>query len=240
MIIDLYLIPGPVEQDKLANKSLVLIDVLRASTTICQSLQSGAKAVIPVEQSGEAAELRSKIGVEDSILCGERNGIKIENFDLGNSPREYTSEKVKDKTVILTTSNGTKTYARSKYASLTLAAGIVNLKCVYARIIKEKNDLAIICAGNDGVFSIEDTLCGGMLIDMICKNHDSKIELSDSASLASLLYDTNRDRLKDAVKSGKHGNYLNEIGFGEDVALAAEPNSIPILPVYKNNRIVPE
>ncbi|MFH2035805.1 MAG: 2-phosphosulfolactate phosphatase [Candidatus Zixiibacteriota bacterium] len=240
MKIDLYLIPGPVEPDKLANRSLVLIDVLRASTTICQSLFAGAKAVIPVEQPGEAAELRNKIGIEDTILGGERKGLKIDNFDLGNSPREYTAPMVKNKTVILTTSNGTKTYSRSKYASLTMTAGLVNINRVFDRIIEEKRDVAIICAGNDGDFSIEDTLCGGMLIDLLRENNKSGIELNDSAELAALLYGTNRNRLKEAIKSGKHGSYLARIGFGEDVDIASNPNSIPVLPVYMNNRIVSE
>ena len=110
MRAELFLIPGPVGEQRLLGKTLVLIDVLRASTTICQALKSGARAIIPVLEPSEAAELRSKIGVDVTILGGEREGIKIDGFDLGNSPSEYTIEKVKGKTVIFTTSNGTRGY----------------------------------------------------------------------------------------------------------------------------------
>ena len=116
----------------------------------------------------------------------------------------------------------------------------VNIDTVFERVIKEKNDLAIICAGNDGDFSIEDTLCGGMLIDKIKSNCGNDVELNDSASLAALLYDNNRNRLQDAIASGKHGSYLTKIDFGEDVAIAADVDSIPVLPVYKDNRIIAE
>ena len=86
MRTDLFMVPGPIKEKGLAGKTLVMIDVLRASTTICYALKAGAKSVIPVGEPGEATEMRAKIGVENSVLGGEREGLKIENFDLGNSP----------------------------------------------------------------------------------------------------------------------------------------------------------
>ncbi len=240
MRAELYLIPNPVNEERLAGKTLVLIDVLRASTTICKALSVGAKAVIPVERPGEAAELRANIGIEDTILAGERKGIKIENFDLGNSPQEYSEDSVRDKTIILTTSNGTQTYSRASHSSLILTGAIVNISAVADRAAEVDKDLAIICAGDEGDFSIEDTLCGGMLLDVLINRKNLNPKLNDAASLALLLYRSNKENLGDAVANGEHGRYLTEIGFGDDVRLAAEADSIPVLPILKDRRILRE
>ncbi|MCP4704775.1 MAG: 2-phosphosulfolactate phosphatase, partial [candidate division Zixibacteria bacterium] len=127
MHADLFMVPGPIKDKELAGKTLVMIDILRASTTICYALNAGAKSVIPVSEPGEATEMRAKIGVENSLICGERDGIKIEDFDLGNSPLEYTNEIVNEKNIVLTTSNGTRTYAKAKNSGLSITGAIVNI-----------------------------------------------------------------------------------------------------------------
>lgn len=240
MRIELFLIPGPVEQERLSGKSLVIIDVLRASTTICQSLSAGARAVIPVETSGEAAELRTKIGIENAILGGERKGMKIDDFDLGNSPFEYTTDRIMEKTVILTTSNGTKFYSRAAQSNPIITGGLVNISAVAGRVARESKDLVIICAGNEGDFSIEDTLCGGMLIDKIINVERMRVELNDAGALALLLYNSNRDSLEEAIAGGMHGRYLKGIGFGDDVVMASKADSIPVLPILHDSRIILE
>jgi len=240
MRADLFLIPGPVNEERLSGRTLVMIDVLRASTTICRSLKSGARAVIPVEQPGEAAELRTKIGVEDTILGGERKGLRIENFDLGNSPFEYTPEKVEGKIVILTTSNGTQSYSRAGFSNLIITAGLVNISRVAKKVKDVGKDLVIICAGDEGDFSIEDTLCGGMLLHKLNSEENIKLELNDAASLALLLYRTNSRALKQAIAQSEHGRLLTSIGFGDDVDAATDADSIPVLPILKDRRIVGE
>jgi len=240
MRTDLYLVPNPVERKTLAGKSVVLIDVLRASTTICQALYAGARAVLPFEEPGEAAEMRAKIGPKESLLAGEREGIKIDNFDLGNSPREFTREAVAGKTILMTTSNGTRAYNKAKGSPLILTGALVNISKVAARIAREGIDVTIMCAGREGQFSIEDSICGGMLIDKLYTEHKLEMELNDAASLALLLYRSNKRALKETIAQGEHGRYLNRIGFGEDVAIAAEGDSIPVLPVLKESRIIIE
>ncbi|MEP0828040.1 MAG: 2-phosphosulfolactate phosphatase [bacterium] len=237
MRADLFLVPGPVGEQRLAGKTLVHIDVLRASTTICQALKSGARAVIPVAEPGEAAELRSKIGNDNSVLGGERDGVKIENFDLGNSPLEYTEDKVKGKTVILTTSNGTRGYYRTGGAKLILTGALVNISAVAKKVFQAGNDLVILCAGQDGDFSIEDTLCGGMILHKLLTDDKVDMELNDSASLALLLYRTNSRALKQTIARGEHGRFLKKLGFDEDVELATEIDALPVLPVLKDSRL---
>lgn len=237
MHADLFMVPGPIKEKGLAGRTSVMIDVLRASTTICYALNAGAKSVIPVSEPGEATEMRAKIGIENSLLCGERDGVKIENFDLGNSPLEYTEKTVDGKNIVLTTSNGTRTYGRAKNSGLIITGAIVNVSTVASRVAEENNDLAILCAGHLEHFSIEDTICGGMLIHKLLTDEKLTLELNDAASLALLLYRSNSRALKETIAQGEHGRYLEKIGFGQDVALAAEADSIPVLPTLKDSRI---
>lgn len=238
MRAELFLIPGPVGEPRLLGKTLVLIDVLRASTTICQALKSGARAIIPVLEPSEAAELRSKIGVDVTVIGGEREGIKIDGFDLGNSPSEYTIEKVKGKTVIFTTSNGTRGYNRAAVSKLIITGGLVNISSVVQKVAQAGQDLVILCAGQDGDFSIEDTLCGGMLLHKLLTLEKMELELNDAAELALLLYRSNNRALKQTIARGEHGRYLTKIGFGSDVEAAVEIDSIPVLPISRDSRIV--
>jgi 2-phosphosulfolactate phosphatase len=238
MKVDLFLIPGSFTEHRLAGKTLVLIDVLRASTTICQALKAGARAVIPVLEPGEAAEMRAKIGADLALLGGEREGIKIEGFDLGNSPYEYVESRIKGKTIILTTSNGTRGYMKAGLSHLIMTGAIVNISAVVEKIVAAGNDLAIVCAGKEGDFSIEDTLCGGMIIHKLAFEKKVELELNDAAALARLLYRSNSNTLMEAMAGGEHGRYLEKIGFGSDVEMAAQVDSIPVVPILKEGRII--
>jgi 2-phosphosulfolactate phosphatase len=240
MRTDLFLVPEPVGETRLAGKTVVVIDVLRASTTICQALKSGARAVIPLVGSGEAVEMRAKIGAESSILGGEREGIKIDGFDLGNSPFEYTEDKVKGKTVIFTTSNGTKGYNRAASSKLIMAGALVNISAVAGRVVQAGQDLAVLCSGQNGDFSIEDTLCGGMLLHKLSTEAKLDLELNDAASLALLLYRSNSRALQKTIARGEHGRFLIKLGFEKDVTRAGEIDSLPVLPVLKDSRLVLE
>ncbi|MCP4703581.1 MAG: 2-phosphosulfolactate phosphatase, partial [candidate division Zixibacteria bacterium] len=150
---------------------------------------------------------------------------------------EYTNEIVNEKNIVLTTSNGTRTYAKAKNSGLSITGAIVNISAVASRVAKEQKDLAILCAGHWEHFSIEDTICGGMLIHKLLADEKLTLELNDAASLALLLYRSNSRALKETIAQGEHGRYLKKIGFGQDVALAADADSIPILPVLEDSRI---
>ncbi len=238
MNIDLYIIPGKHKERRFENRVVVNIDVLRASTSICKALKEGARAVIPVEESDEAAEMRQKIGHDDALLAGERGGLKIENFDLGNSPLEFNEDIIKGKTIIMTTTNGTRSYKASVSSSYSLTGAFVNISAVTDFVAHTDIDTSILCAGNDGDFSIEDALCGGMLIHKLIHEKGRGVSLNDAAGLALMLYENNRDDLNRAISGGEHGRLLAEIGFAEDVRLASQPDSLSILPIYKDNRIV--
>jgi 2-phosphosulfolactate phosphatase len=238
MRVQLYLTAGPLHKVEFEKKTVVVIDVLRSSTSICTMLQAGAKGVIPTAGPGEAGEMWSKLGQETTVLAGEREATKIDNFQLGNSPLEFTREAVNGKNVVLCTTNGTGVFARVAKAGLIISGALVNVSAVAAAVAEAGNDTIIVCAGHEGGFSIEDTLCGGMVIDLLKNVHRCALEPNDAASLALLLYDANRSHLKEAIGRGEHGRGLTAKGFGRDVEIAAEVDSRPVLPVMRDGRLV--
>lgn len=238
MRVQLYLTAGPLHKVDFDKKTVVVIDVLRSSTSICTMLRAGAKGVIPTGGPGEAGELWGKLGQENTVLAGERESTKIENFQLGNSPLEFTREAVSGKNVILCTTNGTGVFARVAKAGYIISGALVNVSEVAAAVAQAGNDAVIVCAGHEGGFSIEDTLCGGMVIDLLKSVHHCEVQLNDPASLALLLYEANRSHLKEAIARGEHGRGLTEKGFGRDVEIAAEVDSRPVLPVMRDGRLV--
>lgn len=238
MKIALFLTSVPVDKAELEGRTAVVIDVLRATTSICAALQAGARGVIPTAGPGEAGDMRAKIGAEMVVLAGERNGVKIENFDLGNSPAEFTGEVVQDKLVIMTTTNGTLALRRAAGSKQLLAAALVNVSTVADAIARDPRDLVMVCSGREGHFSIEDTICGGMLINQLAAVHKLDVELNDAGSLALLLYRTNKSAIRQAIAQGEHGRFLASIGFARDVELATEVDAMPILPVLRDGRLV--
>ena len=238
MKIDLFLTAGPLTKKDVEGKAVVVIDVLRSSTSICAALENGARGVIPASGPGQAVEMWTKIGPDTAILAGERDGVKIENFSLGNSPSEFTPEAVEDKLVIMTTTNGTPIFEKAASAKLVLGCGIVNIGPVSETLAKAGYDLVIVCSGRQGGFSLEDTFCGGMLIDQVQVNYGLRPELNDAAALALLLYRSNRDHLARTIAEGEHGRYLKQIGFEADLETASRVDSIKVVPVLKDGRLV--
>ncbi|UCD64923.1 MAG: 2-phosphosulfolactate phosphatase [Candidatus Zixiibacteriota bacterium] len=240
MKINLYLTPVPFSKAAVEKKAVVVIDVLRSSTSICAALSAGAKGVIPMVGPGEAGEMWTKIGSDMAILAGERNGVRIENFQLGNSPAEFTAETVGGKFVIMTTTNGTAVFGKTYSASPVLSCALANISAVADRLAQENRDVLIACCGREGHFSIEDTLCGGMLVHQLKNKHGLAIEQNDASALALLLYETNQHRISEAIVEGEHARFLTSIGFEGDVTVASEIDSIPVLPFLKDGRLILE
>src|SRR5262249_8185995 len=145
--IDVYLLPALVEPHELTGKTVVVIDVLRATTTIIHALASGAREVLPFLEIGEAQQKATEVG-ETAVLGGERGGKPIPGFDLGNSPAEYTPDKVRGKTVVFTTTNGTRAMLRCHAAQRVLVGAFVNFSAV-CREVGGEQELAFVCAGTD-------------------------------------------------------------------------------------------
>ncbi len=228
----------------LKDRNVVVIDVLRASSTILTALINGAKEIIPAESVSVAARISRGLG--NSVLCGERNGKVIEGFKMGNSPFEYTHEAIKGKTLIFSTTNGTISVTKSKFAKNCVIAGFLNMKAVVNYLAELNEDFTIVCSGKLNDFCIEDSVAAGTIIheleEMKGKGY---YEVQDSGyiscKLAKLLAykSTKADKSKilSMLKESEHGKYLSSLGFGEDLKYCSELDTFDKLPFYRNGVI---
>lgn len=226
----------------LKDKNVIVIDVLRATSTINIALSNGAKEVIPADTPTKAARIGK--GAGNSLLCGERHGKIVEGFNLGNSPLEYTPEIVKDKVLVFSTTNGTMSILKAKYAKNCVLASFLNIDRV-VEFIKELNeDFVIICSGKLNNFCIEDTVCAGMILRKLKKNKVDLVvndpEISAEVLAKHYLKDASNaqdDAVFKMFTETEHGKYLIGIGFEEDLKLCSNQNSYSTLPMYQNGLI---
>ncbi|MBL9124638.1 MAG: 2-phosphosulfolactate phosphatase [Planctomycetaceae bacterium] len=171
--LHVHFLPTLVEPDALRGGTVVVIDVLRATTTIAAAIAAGARAVIPCGELEEARQIAAKFARSEVLLGGERGGLLIPGFDLGNSPRDYLPEVVGGKTIVFTTTNGTQALLRCRQAARVLTAGFVNLSAIasavqdFARSAHESERIHLVCAGTRGQITGEDVLLAGCLADRI-------------------------------------------------------------------------
>lgn len=237
MRVDLHFTPDSIKPDDMSNRLAVVVDVLRASTTICTALRSGCKAIIPCDEVERARNIHASLGPEGVLLCGERGGEKLPGFDLGNSPAEYTTDVVGGMTLIFASTNGSRTLVKVSKASRVLVAGFVNLSTIEQVIRNTGKDLLIVCSGKLGNFAYEDAFCGGALIDRLLKYSEVTVG-NDAARAALKLYKSESRPLLEAVSEADHAVYLSSLGFAEDLRTASEIDSIPVLPELSDGRIV--
>ncbi|MCH7879068.1 MAG: 2-phosphosulfolactate phosphatase [candidate division Zixibacteria bacterium] len=238
MRIDVSFTPQSLTQKKVDGRQIVAIDVLRASSTMVTALANGARGIVPVAEPSQAVEVRTKLGAEHVLLGGERGGIKIENFDLGNSPLEYTRDIVGGKVIAMCSTNGTALFTLFRYSGPVLVVCFLNLSAVCREIVEEKSDLALLCAGDEGDYSSEDALCAGALIDKLADTPLDEISMNDSAKLALLHYNASRERLADSLRESAHGRELAALGFGEDITFVSEIDRYNIAPCFESGQIV--
>jgi 2-phosphosulfolactate phosphatase len=234
MRADIQYIPGNVPAKKAEGKVFVVIDVLRATTTIIEALSNGCPEVIPVVSVDEAFDLAKKSPQGDTLIGGERGGLKVDGFDLGNSPREYTRDVVSGKRVILTTTDGTKAFHWVTACEHVLVGAFTNVHAVAQRCIALKTDPVMVPAGKRGKFSLEDVVCGGMMIDLLEKRG---VTLTDGARAACILYKAFHGDLHEMAKTSDHGRSLIRLGFEEDLGFCVQTNVSTLVPVFRKGSI---
>lgn len=236
MHIDIQFLPFSPDPSTLSRKTIVVIDILRATSVIIHAISQGALEIIPVATVEEAFQLAKRFPQGTTLLGGERGSKKIEGFDLGNSPKEYIAEKVKGKRVILTTTNGTKAFHSVSSGKEIMAGSFFNIGAIGRRCLDLGQDLLIFPSGDEGRFSLEDTVCGGMLIDLIAREGNG-IKLTDSCWTARILYQRFKDNLVEAFRLSCHGNDLIAKGFEDDLAYCAQIDITDIVPAFRDGVI---
>jgi 2-phosphosulfolactate phosphatase len=221
-------------------RTIFVIDVLRATTVMCAALHHGARALIPVASTEEALRLAQTIGSADVLLAGEKNCVRIPGFALGNSPLEMTEPAVKGKTIIVTTTNGTKALLAAQGAASVYVAAAANLTVAGERAreaLEQNRDVLILCAGRGTAFSLDDAYCAGRLAAAALGDHKPRKGLNDAA-LASLdLVRRYRDNWQRPLSYSRAGRELSRLGFRADVLDAARLDAYPVLPQFHERRV---
>jgi 2-phosphosulfolactate phosphatase len=220
MKIETYFTVPEVDPSAIGDATVVVIDVVRATTTIIEALANGARAIYPTDSTEEAVKLASSLGREDTLLCGERKGHKVEGFDLGNSPHEFTAEAVGGKKLVMSTTNGTRALGVGREGARLLACAFSNLGAV-ARAVADDEALAIICAGQADMFSLDDALCAGHLIARVLTDTGAETEMNDSARAARALAAARKPTRK-FLRETAAGTALIRIGLDADLDICAQ------------------
>lgn len=227
-------------QHDLHDRVVLVVDVLRASTSIAAALANGARAVIPFEGVDEAILRARSLERSDVLLAGERKMAPIQGFALGNSPREFTADIVTGKTIVMTTTNGTTTLASTVGAAEVLVGAFANYSAVLAWLraaARAGKSLTIVCAGSHGRFALEDAICAGRFVRGVARR-GIQPELGDAANVAAIVDRRMGADLPAVLRDSEHGRALIEAGHGDDVTYCAAIDTHPVVPVYRDRQVV--
>lgn len=239
MQIDVYFsgVPNPADA---GGRVVLVIDVLRASTTIAVALHHGARAVIPFENAEEVVARSKGFERSDVLLAGERRMRAIAGFDLGNSPLEFSREVVEGRTILFSTSNGTRALSSVQGARDVLVGAFVNFSAVVAMLraaARAGTDVAIVCAGSERQFALEDAVCAGRFVRAISQR-GIRPDLNDAARAAVLLDKRFGRDLPALFEACEHGRSLREAGFGADLPVCASVDTHAVVPVLLDRQVV--
>ena len=231
--VQVHLLPQLVPQGRLAGGVAVVVDVLRATTTIIHALAAGCTAVRPCAEVEEARQLAGQMRAGRVLLGGERGGVPLPGFDLGNSPHEYTTQVCHDNTLVLTTSNGTRAILRAAEAERTVLAGFVNYSAVCEQLRYDPRPIHIVCAGTEDEVALEDTLLAGALVDYLCETME--VRLNDSARLAWDCFEHHGQVLLGALEISSGGAKLRALGYDDDIRAAAQVDQFNLVPEVRRD-----
>jgi len=217
------------EQD-VRNNTVVVIDVLRACSTMQTALENGATGIIPLAENDDAGRYTRYLDPGSVLLCGEKDGKKVEGYQLGNSPLEFTREAVSEKTILFKTSNGTRAITRSSNAANILVGSFLNLTAVVDMLKSESDgNILLICSGWNSRLSIEDMLCAGAITYRL---YDGKLpdNSADGVKVAFGLYEKFGAEIPALLKKCNHANRLRELGYEEDIAYCSQVDLFASVP----------
>jgi 2-phosphosulfolactate phosphatase len=215
---------------------IIVVDVLRCSSSIVSALANGVKAVIPTETLKEAYGLREQH--PSFLLVGERRGRKLRGFDLGNSPLEFVREVVGGRTVIMTTTSGTRALVRCRRAEHVLVGAFLNAEAVAEKALEIAQrrgvNVSFVLAGEKGLFSLEDFLCAGAIASEFPADG---FDFSDEALTSVLGFERVKNTLSEYVGKSRHAKHLIELGFERDIEFSCMLNHFGLAPVYRDGKV---
>ncbi|RYY36983.1 MAG: 2-phosphosulfolactate phosphatase [Sphingobacteriaceae bacterium] len=231
--LEVCLTPALLPLYKVEDFIVVIIDIFRATTSICYGIENGAEAIIPVSQVEECAAYREK-GL-NYLLAAERDGAVVSGFDFGNSPFSYTKEKVAGKTVVLTTTNGTHALHLSIKAKKIVIGAFLNITALCNWLKTQDENILLVCAGWKNNFNLEDTLFAGAVVEQL-KNLGYTTD--DPAIAANDMYNLAKDNLEGYLKKTSHSERLKQLGIEADIAFCLNVDITTAIPVLDGDRLV--
>jgi 2-phosphosulfolactate phosphatase len=231
--LDVCLTPALIPLYNVDDYIVVVIDIFRATTSICYGIENGAEAIIPVSQVEECSAYLEK-GF-DYLLAAERNGEVVEGFDFGNSPFSYTKEKVAGKTIVLTTTNGTHALHLSRSAKKIVIGAFINLTAICNWLKQQDENILLVCSGWKNNFNLEDTLFAGAVVEQL-KN--SGVVVDDPALAANDLYNIAKDDLDKYLKKTSHSERLKKLGIDADIEFCLKIDLTTAIPILDGDRLV--
>lgn len=234
MKVDIVFLPAELEGRDLSDSVCIVLDIFRATSSIVTAFANGCKAIVPVLSIAEGQSLVDQ--KESCLLAGERHSLKIDGFDFGNSPLEFSEARVKGRQIIMTTTNGTVAIRSTEGAFQTLIGSFLNATAVCEQAQTYEKDIVIVCAGTERKFSLEDALCAGLLVETL-RDGNSEAVLSDSAYAALLMYSQAKDGLTALAIEGKNGKRLCELNREDDVDYCLQREIFDVVPAYRNGMI---
>lgn len=219
------------KKGELAGKTVIVVNGFRANAVLITALANGCDRVIPVN-SVEDAIATSKQFQEDGLLCGSKEGDKLVGFDLGNSPGEYTPERVAEKVLIHYSTNGSRAINASFEGRQVYVACLVNARQVAKRTLENQDDIYLVCAGADGRIAVEDLFVAGAVIDRMLALDDN-LELDGGAVLALKLYREFKSRPKELLEGAPGYEWLKQKGLEEDIDYCLQEDAFDIVPHYE-------
>lgn len=228
--IDICLSPDLIHQYDLASSVIVVIDILRATSSITTAIAHGIKAIRPVETLGECRELK----IHGHVGAAERGGKKVGGFDLGNSPFSYMNPDLEDSKIAMTTTNGTITLKKSRGALQVIIGSFLNYSALLTYLERLPCDVILHCAGWKGKVNLEDTLFAGAVVFGLKQLFEYA---SDVPSMAANLYKNYKGDLKLALEDSSHFDRLMELGLEKDIDFCLKFDEYKVIPVYKGDYI---
>lgn len=225
---------GEIRHDQIGNRVVIVIDVLRASSTIVTALGQGFAAVIPAETAGQALALRD----EHTILAGERFCKKHPAFDLNNSPTSLCEQQYSGKQLIISTTNGTRAIQKAERAHTLLIGCLLNATSCIKHALSYHLDITLYCAGTREEFALEDGLAAGLMVDL-AKRHFPQAEVCDLGCALQAAYLHLAGKLPEHLASTTTGKRLIRHHFHDDIRFCSQIDHYPIVPIAKAGRILP-
>ena len=229
--IEVCLTPALLPLYDVENSIVVVIDIFRATSSICYGIENGATAIIPVSQVEECVAYSGK----GFLIAAERNGEVVEGFDFGNSPFSYTAEKVAGKTVVLTTTNGTHAIHLSRKAKSIVIGSFLNLTALSNWLREQNENVLLVCAGWKNKFNLEDSIFAGAVVQQL---KSDSYKLDDSAIAVEDLFSMAKDDLGTYLAKTSHSDRLKKLGIEEDIAFCLNVDLTSSIPVLDGDKLI--